>query len=330
MGSRRDRTLEPHGGISIRRLNRRQALRAVGLISFANWPGCFVRRFIVMLIARMSEWGGRVVGFQPLSRSTACLLLLLLGGCAGGSTDTRPGAATNSPSTTAVGTATGLYTMGGVAVHLDCQGAGQPVVVLIAGGFDPTTAWDGLRSKLPSTMHTCAFDRPGVGASQTPAQPLTAGLIASTLFSTLRAAGVAPPYVLAAHSIGALSVLAYVGRYPQDVGGVVLFDPTTAPYFAAHSDEFNLGWDNAATIAELRSVASWPAIPTRILSSDPALRMQLGATAADEREWQADQRLLATFAHGSYQEVRGAGHYIYRDQPATAVSALTGVISSIR
>ncbi len=46
------------------------------------------------------------------------------------------------------------------------------------------------------------------------------------LHRLLRAAGVAPPYVLVGHSIGGMYVRAYQRRYPDEVSGLVLVDAT--------------------------------------------------------------------------------------------------------
>jgi len=102
---------------------------------------------------------------------------------------------------------------------------------------------------------------------------------------------VAPPYVLVGHSLAGLSVRAFVGRYPDEVAGVVLFDPTPVEYLRAHLSDFGgVGWDMSATVDPVDAVTRWPATPTTVLSSDPAVEIAAGSTPADEYEWQTDQR----------------------------------------
>ena len=45
------------------------------------------------------------------------------------------------------------------------------------------------------------------------------------LHMLLERSGVAPPYVLAGHSLGGVYVKLYAQRYPAEVAGLVLVDP---------------------------------------------------------------------------------------------------------
>lgn len=67
---------------------------------------------------------------------------------------------------------------------------------------------------------------------------MTAARAAAALDATLAAAAIPRPVVLVGHSIGGLTVRAFVGRHPQDVSGVVLFDPTV-PSLARMFDKQN-------------------------------------------------------------------------------------------
>ncbi|MEO7059723.1 MAG: alpha/beta hydrolase [Lapillicoccus sp.] len=209
-----------------------------------------------------------------------------------------------------------------------CRGAGTPAVVLLAGGRDDTSTWDPLVTRLGPAVRTCAFDYPGVGSSAPSSLPMTADVVASSLHDTLAAARVATPYVLVGHSLAGLSVRAFVGRYPLDVAGVVLFDPTPVEYLQAHLSDFGgIGWDMSTTVTRVSAVTRWPATPTTILSSDPAVEVSAGLAPADEREWQIDQRALATLSRGTFLVVPGAGHYIFKDKPAAAATAVLTVVA---
>ena len=132
-----------------------------------------------------------------------------------------------------------VFDVAGSARHLVCRGAGAPIVVLLAGARDDTSTWDGLVARMGPAVRTCAFDYPGVGASDPSPAPITADLVASSLHSTFAVARVAPPYVLVGHSLAGLSVRAFVGRYPDEVAGVVLFDPTPVEYCARSASNSN-------------------------------------------------------------------------------------------
>ncbi len=54
--------------------------------------------------------------------------------------------------------------------------------------------------------------------------PRTADAIVAELHGVLQASGIAPPYVLAAHSLGGLFARLYAATYPKEVAGMVLID----------------------------------------------------------------------------------------------------------
>ena len=134
--------------------------------------------------------------------------------------------------------------------------------------------------------------------------------------------------MLVGHSLAGLSVRAFVGTYPAQVGGVVLFDPTPVEYVRAHPATFDgIGWDIPTTVTQVGAVTRWPAVPTRVLSADPEKDIAAGVTAADEREWQTDQRSLAALAAATLDVVPGAGHYIFTDKPVVAAAAVLAVLA---
>ncbi len=72
----------------------------------------------------------------------------------------------------------------------------------------------------------CSYDRAGHGASDPAPQPRDARAIATELHVLLAASGEPGPYLLVAHSIGALDARVYRGLYPSEVAGMVLVDPS--------------------------------------------------------------------------------------------------------
>ncbi len=70
----------------------------------------------------------------------------------------------------------------------------------------------------------CSYDRAGLGWSDSSADPRDAQHMVHELHALLEAAHIAPPYVLAGHSLGGLLILAYTRRYPDEVAGLVFLD----------------------------------------------------------------------------------------------------------
>ena len=225
-----------------------------------------------------------------------------------------------------------IYEVGRLRLHLECHGSGHPVVVLLAGGRDTTDAWDDLVRRLGPDVRTCAFDYPGVGPSTAFPAPMTPQVVAETLHDTLEAAEVPAPYVVVGHSLAGLSTRVFVGRHPDEVAGVVLFDGTPVEAVTETPDELEqqLDWDAQATIRQVRAVRSWPDVPVRILQHDPAVAAADGTPASQERLWRRGQVALSRLSpRGRLDVVPGAGHFVHQDRPDVAVAAIRDVLARV-
>lgn len=118
----------------------------------------------------------------------------------------------------------------GVRMHLYCTGKGSPTVVLDSGLSNTWLDWYKVQPEVAKFTRVCAYDRAGVGWSDPSPGPRTSRVIAEELHTLLRNAGVAPPFVLAGHSIGGLHVRMYASLYRAEVAGLVLVD-------ACHPDQ---------------------------------------------------------------------------------------------
>lgn len=117
-------------------------------------------------------------------------------------------------------------------MHIDCTGAGSPAVILESGLGDTYLSWRKVQPEIAKVTRVCSYDRAGIGYSESSSQPRTSKVMAAELHSLLKAAGVAPPYVLVGHSMGGYTVRLYTSLYRNEVVGMVLVD-------ASHPDQEN-------------------------------------------------------------------------------------------
>jgi pimeloyl-ACP methyl ester carboxylesterase len=117
----------------------------------------------------------------------------------------------------------------GRRMHIVCAGEGTPVVVLDYGaGGTVKKDWGELAARIASSANTrvCAYDRAGRGLSDPSPTPRTAAAVASDMEQMLAAANIAPPYVLAGHSLGSYHVRQFANAYADKTAGLVLIDPS--------------------------------------------------------------------------------------------------------
>jgi pimeloyl-ACP methyl ester carboxylesterase len=118
-----------------------------------------------------------------------------------------------------------LVDIDGLRLHLHCTGTGAPTVLLEAGLGNDVNHWSLLQPRLAARYRACAYDRAGLGWSDTGPMPRSAARIADELARLLDAAGEQGPFVLVGHSNGGSYVRLLAAARPAMVAGLVLVDP---------------------------------------------------------------------------------------------------------
>jgi pimeloyl-ACP methyl ester carboxylesterase len=120
-----------------------------------------------------------------------------------------------------------LVDLGGRRLHLHCTGAGTPAVVMENGSSGFSVDWALVQPEVAKFTRVCTYDRAGHAWSE--AGPARAAVepTMDDLHLLLRKAGIRPPYVLVGASLGGIYTRAYQRRYPEEVVGLVLDDPTS-------------------------------------------------------------------------------------------------------
>lgn len=106
--------------------------------------------------------------------------------------------------------------IGGRSLNLFCSGAGSPTVVFDSGSGQPGYSWILVQPEVAKLARACWYDRAGYGWSDPATGVRTSADIADDLHKLLRAAGIAPPYVLDGHSFGGFNVRVFSNRYRND------------------------------------------------------------------------------------------------------------------
>lgn len=146
-----------------------------------------------------------------------------------------------------------LVDVGGRKMHIDCTGQGSPTVIFDSGLGDTYVSWRKVQPEVAKFTRVCSYDRAGLGYSDPSPGLRTSKVIAAQLHDLLRAAMVAPPYVLAGHSMGGYDVRVYASLYRDDVVGMVLVDashPDQENRFPPELKKLGAGWRREVEVIE--------------------------------------------------------------------------------
>jgi pimeloyl-ACP methyl ester carboxylesterase len=113
-------------------------------------------------------------------------------------------------------------------LNIVCFGQGRPTVVFEQGLGGNLLDWKDVIAETSKMTRTCVYDRAGYGFSDPAVRASDALNATSDLHALLKAAHVTSPVVLVGHSIGGLFATLYVDRFPHEVAGLVLVDPSYA------------------------------------------------------------------------------------------------------
>ena len=142
-----------------------------------------------------------------------------------------------------------MVDVGTHSLHINCLGEGSPTVILEAANLGMSAHWVRVQQQLAQTARVCAYDRAGLGWSESGTEPRDAKQISSELHTLLQGADTEAPYVLVGHSYGGLYARMYAARYPNQVAGVVLVD-------SSHPEQFTRSPQGRAMYEQTRRMGA--------------------------------------------------------------------------
>ncbi|RYF19536.1 MAG: alpha/beta hydrolase [Oxalobacteraceae bacterium] len=118
-------------------------------------------------------------------------------------------------------------------INLACLGRGSTTVIFLSGLGGGTYDWRKVQPAVGKVARACAYDRAGYGHSDPAFAPSDVTSTVKDLHALLGSKAVTKPVILVGHSLGGLFATNYALRYPKEVAGVVLIDPSFSGQEAA-------------------------------------------------------------------------------------------------
>jgi len=227
-------------------------------------------------------------------------------------------------------------------------GEGSPAIVLVNEGMLPLNWWARVLAQLAQISTVYAYNRRGVGASAAPRKPQTATVVVDELRAALAAADLQPPHVLVGHGLGALHVNLYARRFPQELAGVVLLEPThpdddilerllrflprpimRALISAGRSESQRNAEDRfmTQTAREINQAGPFPDLPLTVISGARAPSAWAMSRERIARHAARQQQLVALSAIGKHTIAARSGHSPQVSNPEIVVRAIREIIN---
>jgi pimeloyl-ACP methyl ester carboxylesterase len=122
----------------------------------------------------------------------------------------------------------GVFDVDDASLYLECYGDKSPTLIVHSAfdGYGSQKQWKEVISQLNNRTRICLYDRANMGLSSKLTKPNDIDKVSLRLKTLLLKAKVAPPYIMIGHSYGSYPIKAYNHRYPEDVVGILLIDPS--------------------------------------------------------------------------------------------------------
>lgn len=123
-----------------------------------------------------------------------------------------------------------MIAVGDHRLRLVCEGpkGARPVVWLEAGAFSGAADFSAIQQKLTAAGYrSCAYDRAGMGYSETGPAPRDGDAIVRDLAALMAASSEPGPYILMGHSMAGLYLRQFAASHSDQVLGLVLLDAVT-------------------------------------------------------------------------------------------------------
>jgi pimeloyl-ACP methyl ester carboxylesterase len=161
-----------------------------------------------------------------------------------------------------------LVDIGGRRIHLDCRGAGAPIVVFESGlDVYGSLSWSAIQDRVAQTTRACSYDRAGIMWSDRSSGARDSAAIAGDLHKALQAAGEQGPYVMVGHSLGGPYVMTFTRQFGSDVAGIVFVDASHPDQQRRMNEAIGRSLEPSMTAPKLAAALAWTGLPRLLTRS---------------------------------------------------------------
>jgi pimeloyl-ACP methyl ester carboxylesterase len=236
-----------------------------------------------------------------------------------------------------------ILTLDGHQVEVQCARRPGPVIVLINGAGGPLEGWMRVWEPLTELGTVVAWNRPGIGASDSPHVDQTSEAVTRQLQALLTALAIPGPCVLVGHSLGGLHAMHVARSHPACTAAVVLLE-ATAPQdmaaMAAHASPLQRGMQTLidrlwpphprsevvharASAAQLLRLPPFPPVPLAVVTGMRPALAWLTPSPQRAARFEHQNALVRLSPLGAHVLAHRSGHFPQLSEPALVVRVIS-------
>jgi len=259
------------------------------------------------------------------------------------SINSSPGIVDTSPFTNDT-----LIDAGGHKMHFVVIKAGEPTILLEAGGGDDASQWETVQRKLSTETNATiiSYDRAGFGKSELPGTAYDIRKEAQDLHYCLGLLGTRK-LILVAHSYGAFLTQAYQFMYPLAITAIILADPNTVPFVDSIGFAMltRISFDTTKPLsntqkADVRQTIAFRSTIETLREMPFSKNIPLTILSAEKDWWplpqwnqwwkNSHQSIVSSAPNRALIIAKGSSHNVPQEQPGVIVDAIINILKGLR
>jgi pimeloyl-ACP methyl ester carboxylesterase len=232
------------------------------------------------------------------------------------------------------------------------SGQGRPAILLFNGAGVGLEGWRRLYPAIERLGTVFAWNRFGMQGSDGPPPRQTGTVVLASLRELLGYAGVEPPYVLVAHSLGGLYANLFARLYPGETAGVLFLEathPADRVVLKQHETQLVRALANVLalpqrlfqrnvqaelgcvedTVREVEAAGEFPPVPLRVVTGGLAPKGWLDSPGAVAARRMQQQELARLSPLGEQVIAQRSGHFPQLTEPEVVLDVLRALAGSL-
>lgn len=224
------------------------------------------------------------------------------------------------------------------------RGEAEPTVVLENFGAAPLEGWIRVQPEVAKFARVLAYDHACYWGSDPGPKPRDAMQVTDDLHALLQSMHLSPPYVFVGYSFGGPFVRVFAHRFPNEVAGLVLVDPSQEEAFdwlrehhphinriteaeAIAKDEWATSW---TSLSQARKAMPLPNVPVTLITclggyeKGPIMREMLPIWLNAHRNW------LKDIPNSRHIVAEDCTHGIVIQKPQVVIDAIREMVEQVR
>lgn len=222
------------------------------------------------------------------------------------------------------------------AYHIKELGKGKPTVILESGMASSMDTWKSIPDSVSKFSNVLAYDRAGIGKSDTTSNERTIPNMVQELRQILKKENIKPPYIYVAHSMGSYLARYYAVNFPEEISAILLVDPSPDKLYDDYTqqeyDDFKNGGDMSFANSKMGEKLEWQQyLDNRKYVQGISIPNDIPLIVISATEWDFydyHTKLMNSNKNSKHLRIEGT-HGIHQEKPELIIDLIKELIDTM-